>query len=76
MKRKRFRKYVSLVLCTAMVTAMGGIPVLAETVDNAYEYAFTDADQLMSPDSFGKGVIEQQEMDMFSGEESNRKNLE
>lgn len=53
MKRKSFSKSVSLVLCTAMTVTMGGIPVLAETVDDAYEYAFTDADQPVIPDYGG-----------------------
>ena len=44
MKKKSFGKSVSLVLCTAMTVTMGGIPVLAESVDDAYEYAFTDGE--------------------------------
>ena len=50
MKRKSFSKSVSLVLCTAMTVTMVGIPVLAETVDGAYEYAFTDAEEPVIPD--------------------------
>ena len=50
MKKKSFGKSVSLVLCTAMTVTMGGIPVLAESVDDVYEFAFTDGEEPAIPD--------------------------
>ena len=74
MKKKSFGKSVSLVLCTAMTVTMGGIPVLAESVDDAYEYAFTDGEGVEDVGSIPGIKVENldktQETDVFFGEEN------
>ena len=51
MKRKNFGKSVSLILSAALTVTMGSFPVSAENMDEGYEAAFMDAEEVVSEDA-------------------------